>query len=120
EGCTPGYWRQPQHFDSWEGYLPTDLLSQYFDLPATLERPESGVDPASLDLLDAVTLRGGKINAVTRHAVAAILNAASSGVNYDLSEGEIVALYNQAVATGSWKDALATLVEFNEQFCGLN
>jgi len=120
EGCTPGYWRQPQHWDSWEGYTPTDLFGAYFNLPGGFVNPEKNLDPATLDLLGAVTIRGGKINALTRHAVAALLNAASSGVSYDLTQAEVIALYNQAVASGDWKGPLATLVAFNEQFCPLN
>ena len=26
EGCTPGFWKQDQHFDSWVGFLPSGLL----------------------------------------------------------------------------------------------
>ena len=31
EGCTPGYWKQPQHFDSWVTYSPSTLFSSVFD-----------------------------------------------------------------------------------------
>ena len=32
EGCTPGYWKQPQHFDSWPSDLPQDTpFSDIFD-----------------------------------------------------------------------------------------
>ncbi len=30
EGCTPGYWKQDHHFDSWEGYAPGDQLDGVF------------------------------------------------------------------------------------------
>ena len=31
EGCTPGYWKQSQHFDSYPaGYSPDDLFDDYF------------------------------------------------------------------------------------------
>src|SRR5215210_35264 len=30
EGCTPGYWKQPQHFDSWVVYSPNQLFSSVF------------------------------------------------------------------------------------------
>jgi hypothetical protein len=30
--CTPGFWKQSQHFDSWTApYDPTDLFSAYFE-----------------------------------------------------------------------------------------
>lgn len=122
EGCTPGYWRQQHHFDSWEGASPGDLLSSIFMLPSGFVPPEHNVDPATLTLAEALTLRGGKINALTRHAVAAYLNASHSGVSYDLLPSEVVDLYNAAKdgPKQAIEDAKDTLVDFNEQGCPLN
>ena len=30
EGCTPGFWKQDQHFDSWVGFAPTDSFETVF------------------------------------------------------------------------------------------
>lgn len=73
QGCTPGYWKQPHHLDSWgpTGYSPDDIFFDVF-----------GVGPDDLTLLDALWLRGGHMNAFMRHAVAALLNAAHPLVAY--------------------------------------
>lgn len=74
EGCTPGYWKQPHHMDSWNDtdYLPGDDFDTIF-----------GVDLFEPDvtLLEALNLRGGGLNAFARHAVAALLNASSPFVD---------------------------------------
>jgi hypothetical protein len=121
EGCTPGYWRQPQHFDSWQGHDPGDLLSDVFDVPSDLElqRPERE-DPEDLTLLDGLVLRGGGVNALIRHAVAALLNASSDDVDYDLTEAEVIEAFNDAVDGGDVEGTKDELEGFNEQGCPLD
>jgi hypothetical protein len=112
EGCTPGYWRQEHHFDSWTGYAPTDLFSSVF----------ADAFPGQT-LLDVVWARGGGVNALGRHAVAALLNTSSAGVDYDYTTAQVVERFNAAFATGS-KSEMNTqkdLFDFlNNQGCGLN
>ncbi|MDH3224417.1 MAG: hypothetical protein OEO23_11935, partial [Gemmatimonadota bacterium] len=66
EGCTPGYWKQPHHFDSWTGYDPEDLFSSAFE----------DAFPG-MTLLEVLKQGGGGLKALGRHTVAALLNAAS-------------------------------------------
>ena len=40
EGCTPGYWKQPQHFDSWVNYSPNMLYSDVFGRVITIDIPK--------------------------------------------------------------------------------
>src|SRR5690606_20729171 len=76
EGCTPGYWKQSQHFDSWVGYLPTQTFSSVFGWNGF----------GNMTLLGVLGQGGGGTKALGRHAVAALLNSASnSGVSYDLT-----------------------------------
>ena len=56
EGCTPGYWKQDHHFDSWQVYSPTDSFNTVFGITAPF--------PDTLTLLDALKLNGGGINAL--------------------------------------------------------
>ncbi|MCI0558897.1 MAG: carboxypeptidase regulatory-like domain-containing protein, partial [Nitrososphaera sp.] len=35
QGCTPGYWKQPQHFDSWVGYNPNNSFDQVFGVTSS-------------------------------------------------------------------------------------
>lgn len=109
DGCTPGYWRQPQHFDSWP---PPYFPSQYFDLVF-------GVGP-HLKLKDAVKTNGGGETALLRHATAALLNAASPDVMYQFSVAEVIALVQQAYATGDFEGVKNLFEAANENYCPLD
>lgn len=97
QGCTPGYWKQPQHFDSWTVYTQTDTFDSVFGVSAF---------PASLTLLQALEQGGGGINALGRHAVAALLNAVSPNVNYPITSADVIASTQAAINSGN-----TTLIE---------
>ncbi|MBW2504022.1 MAG: hypothetical protein JRE16_05570, partial [Deltaproteobacteria bacterium] len=69
EGCTPGYWKQAHHFDSWTGFEPDDSYEAVFGVSATCQD--------GLTLLEALKKGGGGECALGRHAVAALLNASN-------------------------------------------
>ena len=121
QGCTPGYWKQSHHFDDWVNHDPSDLFGSLFDLPGALQRPEHNVDPASLTLLDAVTLRGGGVNALMRHTVAALLNATNPSVDYDYSEADVISKFNAAIlgSDADIEDQKNDFARLNEQGCPL-
>ena len=104
EGCTPGYWKQSQHFDSWPAGFTTDQ---------TVGSIFTGID-ASLSgesLLTALQGGGGSglVGAeriLLRAAVAALLNSGS--VAYPYSEAYIISAVDAALATGD-RDAILTL-----------
>jgi hypothetical protein len=112
EGCTPGYWKQDQHFDSWVGHLPSDPLVGLFS--------EVGFEPyashvAALDgggsavmgdatLVEALQFGGGdtvadKAEILLRAAVAAVLNADNPGVDYPWTSAAIIDAVNAALAS---------------------
>jgi hypothetical protein len=115
EGCTPGYWKQDHHFDSWQVYAPTDSFNAVFGI--------TGPFADSLTLLGALQQGGGGINALGRHAVAALLGSVHSGVDYGLTEAEVIektkAAYESGIATQieGTKNVFAAL---NEKGCPLN
>jgi len=113
QGCTPGYWRQEQHFDSWTptGYAPGDDFETVFGVNASF-------DPHTL--LDAVWLGGGGEFALARHAVAALLNAASPDVSFALSVGEVIAGVQAAYASGDFEPFKDQLDAANNAGCSLN
>lgn len=77
QGCTPGYWKQPHHFDSWPApYVPGMQFREAFEYEGVQYGPED------MTLLQALQAKGGGENAFLRHAVAALLNAEHSGVVY--------------------------------------
>lgn len=131
DGCTPGYWKQEQHWGSWAVPLDTkygDVFEACWDADANsgagdyayyeLQKPESG-NLCSLTLLDGLSLRGGGVNAMARHAAAAYLNAASPDVEYYWTAGEIEDLVNEALTVGGIEDVHGQLADMNERYCPL-
>jgi hypothetical protein len=114
EGCTPGYWKQEQHFDSWEGYSTDDMFDDVF-----------GVGP-SITLLEALNARrkdysSGAEAAMLRHAVAALLNAANSDVNYGEDTDWVIEGVNLAYAGELGFEYVKDVFEdYNERHCPLN
>jgi hypothetical protein len=114
EGCTPGYWRQSHHFDSW--------VATGFDPDQTVLSAFGEVDPRidALALKWAVRLRGGDLNALMRHAVAALLNAAHPEVSYAMSSADVIAAVQAAVSSGEIEATKDALAAENEMGCPLN
>ncbi len=94
EGCTPGFWKTHSS-DYPAGYTPGTTLGSVF----------TGLSPsyASMTLDQALSLGGGGLNALLRHAAAALLNAASDEVDYSYTTAEVIAMTNAAIASGSYE-----------------
>jgi hypothetical protein len=77
-GCTPGYWRQEHHFDSWpEGIAPGDTIYAVCNDPDLVLVCGYGftyIDP-EITLIDALWAKGGGENAFLRHGAAALLSS---------------------------------------------
>jgi hypothetical protein len=113
-GCTPGYWKQDHHFDSWPaGYTPDMSFNVAMNFPGT------NLFPNTFTMLDALTANGGGKNAFARHAAAAILNAASGF--YGLTVAQVQAHALEAYNNQALINAKHTLFgDLNEQGCPLN
>ncbi len=113
EGCTPGYWKQCQHFGSWTAPLTPDT-----EFSAMFGSNVFG----DMTLLEVLSQGGGGIIALGRHAVAALLNAASQDVSYDRSTMQVKMMFNNALVNGNIEEVKNMLEGFNEQGCpvGLN
>jgi hypothetical protein len=101
EGCTPGFWKQDQHFDSW----PVPITTTFGDVGFM-----STGWPSSTTLLAALSFQGGPTvqdakNILLRAAAAAYLN--SLAVDYPLDPGEVVSMVNTALASGDRDTILA-------------
>ena len=111
EGCTPGYWKQPQHFGNWPApYTPCTPFSDVFE----------NAFP-DMTLLDVLEQGGGGLNALGRHSVAALLNASSPDVSYYYTEAEVIDLFN-AVFPGSdvaYEALKNEFAAYNEAGCPL-
>jgi hypothetical protein len=119
EGCTPGFWKQPQHFDSW----PDDVD------PLTFTVGDAGFVGTGNDdatLLEALSFQGGPtlqdaINILLRQAAAAYLNSLT--IDYPLTTDEVVDMVNDAIASGDRATILAlaaTLDANNNLGCPLS
>jgi len=110
EGCTPGYWKQSQHFDSWPApYTPNTLFSSVFE----------NAFPGKT-LVQVAGTGGGGLNALGRHTVAALLNGASAGVDYDLTAQDVIDAFNAVFPGGDYEGQKNIFEGFNEQGCPLN
>jgi hypothetical protein len=114
EGCTPGFWKQPQHLDSWvaTGFSPSQTLESVFDVPDSL-----GIDNTTL--LQALSFKGGSdtlgaAQILLRAGVAALLNAAHPDVNYAFTTAEVIADVNAALASGDRATMLDLATELDE------
>lgn len=107
QGCTPGYWRQKHHYFAWTHYSPGDSFDDVF-----------GVTYGGT-LGEAVKSKKGGEDALARHAVAALLNAASSGVDYPYTTSEIIAMVQAAYASGDIEGTKDMFEAANEAGCPL-
>jgi hypothetical protein len=105
QGCTPGYWKQDQHFGSWigTGYTTGELISSVFTVPASYTI--NGTPEGSFTLLQGLSFKGGndvsgKAQTLLRAAIAAVLNAGNSNIQYGMSTADIIKAVNKALAGG--------------------
>ncbi|MBI2818640.1 MAG: hypothetical protein HYX73_01560, partial [Acidobacteria bacterium] len=128
QACSPGYWRQPQHFgsypwdpDDWvpnvvpvgfnpgDGFLDATLYTSVFNV--------GGYTGATgLTFPQAIGLGGGGFNVLVRHSAAAYLN--SLVLNYGLEPLDVINLTNNAFAAGvgsqAYHDAINAFTELLE------
>lgn len=145
EGCTPGYWMQCQHLDSWgpTGFKTTDLFNTVFGVTQYIN-PQTNQPYTLLQVLglqgngnckpdavqpncslkphgNAIGITGGDPISVNLgfHAVAALLNASHPSINFGYTAGELIALFkaNYLTNPSRLKDSLAML---NQRVCPLS
>ncbi len=113
EGCTPGYWKVDQHWDSWPApWSPGGSLSAMFSgvLNPPYATHVAGLGDGATVLMgsatqvQALSFQGGdtvpeKAEILLRAAVAAVLNADSPGVNFPWTSAQVQAAVNAALAS---------------------
>jgi hypothetical protein len=114
QGCTPGYWKQCQHFDSWpSGLTPSTKFSS----------AATGFENAfpNNTLLQVLNLNGtSKLGQLGFHTVAALLS--SKKVNYAFTSAQVVNMFNSVYpGTDADYEALKNIFAAeNERGCPLN
>ncbi len=110
QGCSPGYWK---NHSGWPApYAPGTLFSSVF----------ANAFPGKT-LQQVVSQGGGGLNALGRQTVSALLNAASPGVNFELTEAQVISKFNAAYASGVYeptKNEFEALTDVNGRICPLN
>lgn len=109
EGCGPGFWKK--HLGAWvpTGYTPGQRVRSVFTTAPTAIK--------KLTLRRGLRLRGGRAKALTRQAIAALLNAAHPSVDYPLTKSDVIDMVNNAFASGNArtiKSLKNTLDDFND------
>ncbi len=113
QGCTPGFWKVPQHWDSWPSpWTPNGALSLMFS--GVLAPPYatytvtfsdgSTVQMGGATQVQALNFQGGstvpgKAEILLRAAVAAVLNADSPDILYPLTSSQVIKQVNAALAS---------------------
>jgi hypothetical protein len=110
EGLTPGFWKQSQHFYAWVGYTQTDSFNTVFGVN----------DPETPTLLGALKRGGGGVNALGRHAVAALLNASNPNIDYAYTVAQIKAMVQSAYANGTFEQVKDLFAKENEKGANLS
>jgi len=122
EGCSPGYWKN--HTSSWAttGYSPSQTAVSVFSAASAfpslagktlLQSIQGGGGPGTL----------GAATVLLRAATAAILNASSSGVDYPLTQAQVISQVNAALASNDRDTMLSlasTLDGYNNLGCPLS
>ena len=113
EGCTPGYWKQKQHFGNWTApYDPSGSDKTMF--ADVFEDAFPG-----MSLRGVLRQGGGDLNALGRHTAAALLNAATSQVNYGMSPQDVIDAFNAVYPGGEYEPLKNVLNAMNESGCPL-
>jgi hypothetical protein len=141
EGCTPGYWRNnlaknidgnDQSLTNWAVNHEDSFFDTFMDHTITVqtnydESKHKGQGKSSdvlgPNLAEALWAQGGDINALARHAVAALLNSESPDVAYSLSSTAIIDLVWNAIMSGDAtqiENAKNTLDTFNNDGCPID
>ena len=125
EGCSSGFYKNDaQKFGAtqWTTILPDDDFQTVFGPIADLKGKGNNKDIALPDMLEALNTRGSGHNALAREAVSALLNSqVGSGVDYALSEAQVIALVSGALSGSAQdiEDARASLFALNHAGCPL-
>jgi len=112
QGCTPGFWKNPKHFNYWMGFSPNDNVGVIFDIE------DKWLDDYDFlkgqTLLEALQKKGGQkgmtneqkaARILLRQAVAALLNGAHPAIDYSSPQAVINLVMGALMSTD------ATIIE---------
>jgi len=125
EGCTPGFWKNnadKKNHSAWVGYIPTASFKTVFGLSSFTIRGNGSSIISNPTLIQSLGANGSGINLLARSAVAALLNASNSNIDYPLTEAQVIAMVQAAILAGD--SAIQTqgeeFDEYNNYGCPIN
>ncbi|MDM8000358.1 MAG: hypothetical protein QUS33_10235 [Dehalococcoidia bacterium] len=127
EGCTPGFWKN--NWKKWQGVEPGNAWTnpydggdRFSDVFGRIITVRSGGRSTISDptLFQALNSTGGGIDALARHGVAALLNAASPDIDYAFSVGDVIARVQAAIDSGDYETTKDILAAQNEAGCPID
>ena len=108
QGCTPGFWKQEQHFSFWpDGYEPDMIFDEVFGVGS------------NQSMLEVLWEGGGGATALMRQAVAALLNAAHEEISYAHLPDEVIALVQIAFENEDYEATKDMLEDAKKAGCPL-
>ena len=124
QACSPGFWRQEQHFVNWPNPpAPSDLFKSVFGRTITVDQPGTAPEITDPTLQEATQASGGGVNRIARIGTAAYLSAVHPGVNYPFTASQVIAAVQQAIDlspfTGPSIDDLENVWKDNPDHCPL-
>jgi hypothetical protein len=98
QGCTPGFWKQDQHFGFWTSpYTPSTTFKTAFSA-----YNGQGGYPLGITMLQALALDNSTgIGQVMRHGTAALLNSLRSDIAFGFTPPQVQTLVNSALLSSS-------------------
>jgi len=123
EGLTPGFWKN--HIDQWVGYSPDDTFFDVFAVGITIDAGKKS-ENTNPTLLEALSAKGGVneeddvYDALVRHAVASLLNAAHPEVEYSMTKQAIIDAVTDAINNAGAEPLKDTLEEYNNLGGGID
>jgi len=124
QACSPGFWRQEQHFNSWPNPpFPADSFEGVFGRVITVNQGGGAPAITGPTLQEASAATGGGVNRAARIGTAAYLSAVHVGVNYPYSAAQVITAVQQAIDlspfTGPSIDDLENVWKNNPDHCPL-
>lgn len=110
QGCSAQFWCR--NLLNWipTGYLPTENFDKVFGRNAFIP---------DLSLIQVLGLGGGGVVPLARQSVAALLNAAHPGIQYPLTEAQVISMFQDAFDSGVFEPTALELEELNNLGCPL-
>jgi hypothetical protein len=125
EGCTPGYWKN--HPERWDGAGNDDFTNTIqhqlnFNSVLNVTQAQSG-KADTVSLLQAASTGGGGLDALGRHAAAALASA-DTNILYSIDVATVISLYRDAVGADLGAESVSSVHQFlvlaNEAGCPLS